>query len=121
MWPTLVAVKVMMCWTSLQVRQGRTCNIRATMPAARGAAADVPVWLSVQPVPICMDQSDVTCRHRERIKYDLQIEAQYKECQVSHSSGRKPNTNAHIGKCTYPDEGVQTSHSAKLNCSSLEA
>lgn len=100
MWSTLVAVKVMMCWTSLQVRQGRTCNIRATMPAARGAAADVPVWPSVQPVPICMDQSDVTCRHGERIKYDLQSEAGYKECQVS------PNTNAQIGKWTFPDEGV---------------
>lgn len=62
--PTLVAVKAMMCWTSLQVRQGRTCNMRATIPAARGAAADVPVWPSVQPVPSCMDQSEVTCRDR---------------------------------------------------------
>lgn len=59
--PTLVAVKVMMCCTSLQVRQGRTCSMRATIPAASGAAADVPVWPSVQPVPFCMDQSDVTC------------------------------------------------------------
>lgn len=57
---TLVAVKVMMCWISLQVRQGRTCSMSATIPAARGAAADVPVWPSVQPVPPCMDQSEVT-------------------------------------------------------------
>ena len=63
---TLVAVKVMMCWTSRQVRQGRTCSIRATMPAARGAAADVPVCPSVQPVPCCIDQSDVTCAWRAR-------------------------------------------------------
>lgn len=54
----------MRCWTSLQVRQGRTCNIRATIPAASGAAADVPVWASVHPVPVCTDQSDVTCRVR---------------------------------------------------------
>lgn len=59
---TMVAVKVMICCTSLQVRHGRTCSMRATIPAARGAAADVPVWPSVQPVPRCMDQSDVTCR-----------------------------------------------------------
>ena len=62
--PTFVAVKVMMCWMSLQLRQGRTCSMRATIPAARGAAADVPVWPSVQPVPCCMDQSDVTYRDR---------------------------------------------------------
>lgn len=49
---------------SLQVRQGRTCNIRATIPAASGAVADVPVWVSVHPVPFFMDQSDVTCRVR---------------------------------------------------------
>lgn len=48
---TWVAVKTMMCWTSRQVRQGRTCSMRAIMPAARGAAAEVPVWPSVQPVP----------------------------------------------------------------------
>lgn len=59
---TMVAVKAMMCCTSLQVRHGRTCSMRATIPAASGAAADVPVWPSVQPVPRCMDQSDVTCR-----------------------------------------------------------
>lgn len=62
--PTSVAVKVMMCWTSLQLRQGRTCSMRATIPAASGAAADVPVWPSVQPDPCRMDQSDVTCGHR---------------------------------------------------------
>lgn len=62
---TLVAVKTMMCWMSLQVRHGRTCSIRATIPAARGAAADVPVWPSVQPVPRCMDQSEVTCGRKQ--------------------------------------------------------
>lgn len=49
--PTWVAVKTMMCWTSRHVRQGRTCSIKAIMPAAKGAAAEVPVWPSVQPVP----------------------------------------------------------------------
>lgn len=62
------AVKVMMCCTSLQVRHGRTCSMRATIPAARGAAADVPVWPSVQPVPRCMDQSDVTCRDTQTFR-----------------------------------------------------
>lgn len=50
----------MMCWMSRQVRHGRTCSISATMPAARGAAADVPVCPSVQPVPCWSDQSEVT-------------------------------------------------------------
>lgn len=57
---TLVAVKTMMCWTSRQVRHGRTCSISAIIPAARGAAADVPVWPSVHPVPFCKSQSVVT-------------------------------------------------------------
>lgn len=61
---TLVAVKTMMCWTSRQVRHGRTCSISAIIPAARGAAADVPVWPSVQPVPFCKSQSVVTFRER---------------------------------------------------------
>lgn len=60
--------------------------MRATIPAARGAAADVPVWPSVQPVPRCMDQSDVTCRDT-----DFQIDVQY--IKVVKSSGRGPNTN----------------------------
>ena len=59
----------MMCWTSRQVRQGRTCSIRATMPTARGAAADVPVSPSVQPVPCCIDQSDVTCAESTSFRY----------------------------------------------------
>lgn len=42
------------------MRQGRTCSIRAIIPAARGAAAEVPVWPSVQPVPFCRSQSVVT-------------------------------------------------------------
>lgn len=58
---TCVAVYVMMCWMSRHVKQGRTCSISATMPAAMGAAADVPVCPSVQPVPCWRDQSDVTC------------------------------------------------------------
>ena len=66
----MVAVKMMMCWTSRQVRQGRTCSMRATMPAARGAAADVPVCPSVQPVPCCIDQSDVTCVGSALIKME---------------------------------------------------
>lgn len=61
-WLTLVAVKTMMCWTSLQVRQGRTCSMRAISPAAKGAAAEVPVCPSVQPVPLCKSQSVVACR-----------------------------------------------------------
>lgn len=61
---TLVVVKTMMCWTSRQVRHGRTCSISAIIPAARGAAADVPVWPSVQPVPFCKSQSVVTFRGR---------------------------------------------------------
>ena len=61
---TLVAVKTMMCWTSRQVRHGRTCSISAIIPAASGAAADVPVWPSVQPVPFCKSQSVVTLRGR---------------------------------------------------------
>lgn len=65
---TMVAVKVMMCCTSLQVRHGRTCSMRATIPAARGAAADVPVWPSVQPFPRCIDQSDVTCRDTQTFR-----------------------------------------------------
>lgn len=63
-WLTLVAVKTMMCCTSLQVRHGRTCSIRAIIPAASGAAADVPVWPSVHPVPFCKSQSVVTFRDR---------------------------------------------------------
>lgn len=60
---TLVAVKTTMCWTSRQVRQGRTCSMRAIMPAARGAAAEVPVWPSVHPVvPRCKSQSVVACK-----------------------------------------------------------
>lgn len=77
---TLVAVKAMRCWTSLHVRQGRTCNMRATIPAASGAAADVPVWVSVHPVPSCMDQSDVTCGVRRDERKDHQ--------QRSHAVGK---------------------------------
>lgn len=61
---TLVAVKTMTCCTSRQVRHGRTCSISAIIPAARGAAADVPVCPSVQPVPFCRSQSVVTCPGR---------------------------------------------------------
>ena len=78
----------MMCWTSLQERQGLqkkiimvidstnsssnmlllfrnkvtylACNIRAIIPAAKGAAAEVPVCLSVHPVPVPNRQSVVT-------------------------------------------------------------
>ena len=32
------------CWTSLQVSCGAASSMRATMPAARGAAADVPTF-----------------------------------------------------------------------------
>lgn len=63
----MVAVKTMMCCTSLQVRHGRTCSISAIIPAARGAAADVPVWPSVHPVPFCKSQSVVTFRDREEM------------------------------------------------------
>lgn len=61
-----MAVKTMMCWTSRQVRHGRTCSISAIIPAARGAAADVPVWPSVHPVPFCKSQSVVTFGDRDR-------------------------------------------------------
>lgn len=37
-------------------------------------------------------------------EYGLQIHVQYKKCQGGNSSGRRPNTNAHIGKYTLPDE-----------------
>ena len=36
------------------------CNMRAIIPAAKGAAAEVPVCLSVQPVPVPKRQSVVT-------------------------------------------------------------
>ena len=36
------------------------CNMRAIIPAANGAAAEVPVCLSVQPVPVPRRQSVVT-------------------------------------------------------------
>ncbi len=38
----------MMCWTSLQVRQGFASRVRAMMAAAMGALALVPVCLEVQ-------------------------------------------------------------------------
>ena len=38
----------MMCWTSLQVRPGLASRVRATIPAAIGALALVPVCLAVQ-------------------------------------------------------------------------
>lgn len=37
-----------------------TCNIKAIIPAANGAAAEVPVCLSVHPVPVPNRQSVVT-------------------------------------------------------------
>ena len=39
------------------------CNIRAIIPAANGAAAEVPVCLSVHPVPVPRRQSVVTCKN----------------------------------------------------------
>ena len=35
----------------LQVSLGLACRAKAIIPAANGAAADVPVWLTVQPPP----------------------------------------------------------------------
>lgn len=36
-----------MCWRSLQVRSGFASRVNATIPAASGALADVPVWVLV--------------------------------------------------------------------------
>ncbi len=39
------------------------------MPAARGAAALVPEWLSVHPVPLRFNQSVVTCQQYITVYY----------------------------------------------------
>ena len=50
------------CWTSLQVRPGAASSTRARMPAARGAAAEVPVWLTVQPPPTSGHRGAAQCQ-----------------------------------------------------------
>jgi hypothetical protein len=55
-------VRTIMCWTSRQVNEGLASKAKATMAAAMGALAEVPVCLVVQPwcksvVTICF--SDV--------------------------------------------------------------
>ena len=62
--PLYLTVK---CCTSLQLRPALACNVRAMMPAARGALAEVPVCDEVLKVIVC----DVTgCEHSKiRINY----------------------------------------------------
>ncbi len=73
----------MMCCTSLHVRQGCASSKRATRPAARGAATEVPECAVVHPILPARCQSVVTCRqgasnsvkslmeHSARIRHDL--------------------------------------------------
>lgn len=113
----------MMCWTSLQLRHGRTCNMRATIPAARGAAADVPVWPSVQPFPRCMDQSEVTCDSRQTFRWAVQnvnVVKSSEHKQVSHQGDWKQTSQAKLNQdltkaqtTTYHHLPVTWSHHAK--------
>ena len=67
---TLTEVYTMICCTSLHDRHSLASSISAIIPAARGAAAEVPVCVCVQPLPVSNVQSVVTCRLEAKfVKY----------------------------------------------------
>ena len=73
--------------------------MRAIIPAANGAAAEVPVCLSVQPVPVPRRQSVVTWGKN---KVELNVYSKIRLTRYRKSNGTDLSTESFSGENEYP-------------------